>query len=96
MEAGAKTAAFSDLDEILVEEYNDGYEFNMMTWVQDGKVNVISIADREKTEIAKNEIPISTRNVYPSRLYDYVEEPARNLLQGFISKTGQTLDMNTN
>lgn len=90
MEAGAKTAAFSDLDEILVEEYNDGYEFNMMTWVQDGKVNVISIADREKTEIAKNEIPISTRNVYPSRLYDYVEEPARNLLQGFISKTGQT------
>ena len=90
MEAGAKTAAFSDLDEILVEEYNDGYEFNMMTWVQNGEVHVISIADREKTEIAKGEIPISTRNVYPSRLYDEVSESATNLLQGFISKTGQT------
>lgn len=90
METGAKTAAFSDLDEILVEEYNDGYEFNMMTWVQNGEVHVISIADREKTEIAKGEIPISTRNVYPSRLYEEVSESATNLLQGFISKTGQT------
>ena len=54
------------MPEILVEEYNDGYEFNMMTWVQHGKVHVISIADREKTFVAKGEIPISTRNVYPS------------------------------
>ena len=56
------------MPEILVEEYNDGYEFNMMTWVRHGKVHVISIADREKTFVAKGEIPISTRNVYPSRL----------------------------
>lgn len=28
-----KTAEFTDLDEILIEEYNDGFEFNMMTWV---------------------------------------------------------------
>ena len=85
----SKTAAFTDLDEILVEEYNDGYEFNMMTWVQDGNVHVISIADREKTPIAKGEIPISTRNVYPSRLYYHVEKPAKELLEGFISRTGQ-------
>ena len=39
-----KTAGFSDMPEILVEEYNDGYEFNMMTWVRHGKVHVISIA----------------------------------------------------
>ena len=32
-----KTAGFSDMPEILVEEYNDGYEFNMMTWVRHGK-----------------------------------------------------------
>ena len=44
-----QTAEYTDCQEILVEEYNDGYEFNMMTWVMDGKVNVISIADREKT-----------------------------------------------
>lgn len=32
-----------------MEEYNEGYEFNMMSWVLDGTVHVISIADREKT-----------------------------------------------
>ena len=42
-----RTAEFTDLEEVLVEEYNDGFEFNMMTWVNDGKVNVISIADRQ-------------------------------------------------
>ena len=39
----------------------------MMTWVMDGKVNVISIADREKTEMEEGMLPLSTRNVYPSR-----------------------------
>lgn len=36
--------------EVLVEEYNDGYEFNLMSWVQDGQVYLLGIADREKTE----------------------------------------------
>ena len=89
IEASQKTAEFSDMPEILVEEYNDGYEFNMMTWVLDGQVHVISIADREKTSVAKGEIPISTRNVYPSRLMAKVERPATELLQAYIEKTGQ-------
>ena len=84
-----KTAEFTDMDEILIEEYNDGFEFNMMTWVLDGQVHVISIADREKTSVAKGEIPISTRNVYPSRLMAKVERPATELLQAYIEKTGQ-------
>ncbi len=88
--AAFQTAEFTDLDEILVEEYNTGYEFNMMTWVLDGEVQIISIADREKTDIGAGEIPISTRNVYPSRLYSQVAQPAKDLLQKFISKTGQT------
>ena len=71
-----KTAEFTDLDEILIEEYNDGFEFNMMTWVSDGKVNVISIADREKTQPEADMLPISTRNVYPSRLLSHVESKA--------------------
>ena len=37
IKAAEKTAEFSDMPEILVEEYNDGYEFNMMTWVQKWK-----------------------------------------------------------
>ena len=89
IEASQKTAEFSDMPEILVEEYNDGYEFNMMTWVNDGKVNVISIADREKTQPEADMLPISTRNAYPSRLFSYVYEPARDLLQSYIAHTGQ-------
>ena len=79
----------SELKRILVEEYQDGHEFNMMTWVVDGKVQVISIADREKTEIGGKEIPISTRNVYPSRLYEQVQEQAREILQNVANYTGQ-------
>ena len=69
-----QTAEYTDCQEILVEEYNDGYEFNMMTWVMDGKVNVISIADREKTEMEEGMLPLSTRNVYPSRFLTEVEK----------------------
>ena len=88
-QAITETASFTDLPEILVEEYNDGYEFNMMTWVHKGKVHVISIADREKTDIGPGEIPISTRNVYPSCLYERVVAPATDLLQCYANKTGQ-------
>ena len=84
-----KAAAFSDRKQILLEEYNDGFEFNMMTWVLEGKVHVISIADREKTAVDPNSIPISTRNIYPSRLYDRVADDATALLQSYIEKTGQ-------
>jgi len=84
-----QTAEYTNCQEILIEEYNDGFEFNMMTWVSDGAVRVISIADREKTQFAEGELPESTRNVYPSCLIDKVKEPAVSLLQSYIEYTGQ-------
>lgn len=86
IKAAEKTAEFSDMPEILVEEYNDGYEFNMMTWVRNGKVHVISIADREKTSVAKGEIPVSTRNVYPSRLMSEVGKTCNGTSPGICEK----------
>ncbi len=83
------TCATSEIKRILVEEYHDGYEFNMMTWVLHGKVQVISIADREKTPIGDHQIPISTRNVYPSKRMDEVYEQAREILQKTADYTGQ-------
>ena len=62
----------------------------MMTWVMDGKVNVISIADREKTEMEEGMLPLSTRNVYPSRFLAEVEKSATDTLQNYIRYTGQT------
>lgn len=81
--------ATSDCKKILVEEYHDGFEFNMMTWVLHGEVQVISIADREKTPVGYHEIPISTRNVYPSKRMDQVLEEARWILQRTVDYTGQ-------
>ena len=84
-----QTAEYTNCQEILIEEYNDGFEFNMMTWVMDGEVNVISIADREKTEVEEGMLPISTRNVYPSRFLSEVEKNATDVLQRYIRHTGQ-------
>ena len=60
----------------------------MMTWVSDGAVRVISIADREKTQFAEGELPESTRNVYPSCLIDKVKN-RQLLLQSYIEYTGR-------
>lgn len=79
----------SECKKILAEEYNDGFEFNMMTWVLDGKIHVLSIADREKTPISPMEIPISTRNVYPSRFLPQVYDEARSILQRVAEYSGQ-------
>ena len=52
-------------------------------------VQVISIADREKTEMEEGMLPLSTRNVYPSCLLPQVEEEALGILQEYIRHTGQ-------
>ena len=83
------TCATSDNKRVLVEEYNDGFEFNMMTWVLNGRVRVISIADREKTPVSSRDIPISTRNVYPSKRIDLVIDEATQILQKVADYTGQ-------
>ncbi|MFV0528661.1 MAG: ATP-grasp domain-containing protein [Lachnospiraceae bacterium] len=75
---------------VLVDEYHTGYEFNMMTWVHQGTVHVLSIADREKSPIGAHEIPISSRNVYPSLYAATLYEPARSILQKVAEFTGQT------
>lgn len=81
--------ATSEIKRIIVEEYNDGFEFNLMSWVLDGKVHIISIADREKSPVGRESIPISSRNVYPSRLYDSVAGQAQEILQRVVDETGQ-------
>lgn len=79
----------SHIKKILVEEYHTGYEFNMMTWVHKGDIHIISIADREKSPIPTKDIPISSRNVYPSRLIDHVLPEALQILKTYIHATGQ-------
>lgn len=82
--------SYSDFDYILAEEYNDGFEFNMMTWLVDGEPQVLSIADREKSVEIPNAIPHVSRCAYPSRLIDVVYEDARAILTKVAKYVGMT------
>lgn len=74
---------------VLAEEYSYGPEYNMMSWLYDGIVYVLSIADREKNPQKGTDIPSDNRNVYPSGNIDDVYEEARDILQRFADRTGQ-------
>ena len=75
---------------LLVEEYDPDHEFNIQGWVRHGKVHILGLADREKTQVDPAKIPISTRNIYPSRLMEPVYEGAKDILQKYIGLSGQT------
>ena len=75
-----ETSSFSDADYIIAEEYNDGFEFNMMNWIVDGEPVVLEIADREKSHEIAHTTPHVSRIVYPSRLTDIVIEEARDIV----------------
>lgn len=78
-------------DSIIAEEYSQGREFNMMTWLIDGVVCPISIADREKNPQSGRNIPLLNRVVYPSKFTQTEVLPAAvSVLQKFAAATGQT------
>lgn len=78
-----QVAAYSDgdtTDTILAEEYNDGYEFNMMNWIVNDELVVLEIADREKTADSAFTTPHVSRITYPSRLTEEVLAEARSIV----------------
>ncbi len=83
------SCALSARQEVLAEEYNPDHEFNIQCWVRHGKVHVLGIADREKTSFDPLTVPLSTRNVYPSRLISSVYQDAFNALTAYIRHTHQ-------
>ena len=83
-----ETASYSDGDAIVAEQYDDGHEFNMMSWVAAGKVHVLSIADREKSHEIEHVTPHVSRIVYPSRLTEVVLQEATEILQKVADFTG--------
>ena len=75
-----EVSQYADEDYILVEEYNDGYEFNVTSWVVDGVPVVLAIADREKTQGRRGDIPHSMRNVYPSFYTARLQDQCQDIL----------------
>lgn len=77
------------IDAIEVEEYSHGREYNMMSWVLDGKVFPISIADREKDPQKGNEIPHLNRVCYPAKNIHHIYREATEVLQCFADAVKQ-------
>lgn len=75
-----EVASYSTGGAILVEELNDGYELNTMTWVVDGTPVVLEVADREKTAGEPFSIPHVSRICYPSVLTDRVIDQVRDIV----------------
>ena len=78
-----------DRNDILIEEYCQGREYNIMSWIVDGKVYTISLGDREKNPRKGSEIPNVTRMVYPARAFHNVLDKAVEVLQKFADGIGQ-------
>ena len=85
----ARVNAAGSGTKVLCEEYSQGPEYNMMSWLYDGVVYPLSIADREKNPQKGTDIPSDNRNVYPSVTVREVFEEARGILQKFADRTGQ-------
>lgn len=74
---------------ILLEEYSSGQELNVMGFVIDGKVNIISIADRNTQKIWDDYVPMLYDVIYPSTIYDTVYDHITETLNKFVAYTGQ-------
>ena len=83
-----ETISYSSFDYLVVEEYSDGHEFNMMNWILDGEPVTLSVADREKTQGDPFAVPYVSRIVYPSRFTDDVIDEAREIVRKVAARAG--------
>lgn len=83
-----EVAGYSDAPYIFVEEYDDGLEFNLMSWVVDGRPVVLEVADREKSDDGEATVPWVSRIVYPSAHTDDVLGEATEMLQKVAGYVG--------
>ena len=83
-----ETISYSSFDHLIVEEYSDGHEFNMMNWILDGEPITLSVADREKTHEDPFAVPHVSRIVYPSRFTDDVLAEAREIVRKVAAHVG--------
>ncbi|EXM40910.1 hypothetical protein RASY3_00820 [Ruminococcus albus SY3] len=84
-----KSAEISHSEQVLVEEYSKGGEYNITSFVAEGKVYVISCGDREKTRCEDKSIPRLSRIFYNTSRHDDIIEAARVTLQKFADAVGQ-------
>ncbi len=76
-------------DKIIVEEYCEGHEYNLMAWLTEGELYLISIADRDRNPQRGERVSLLNRVVYPAKNICKVYEEACSVLRAFVKATGQ-------
>ena len=87
--AFAAAAPFSGDGRVLIESMSRGQELNCMACVTNGRVRLISVADRMTCELDRSHIPVDYANIYPSRYLEQAAEKVTALLQTYVNETGQ-------
>ena len=83
--------SYSREKEILIEEYYKNDEITISGWVNNGVLNLLTITDRIKYEIASH-IGICSAHVFPSkylkRYYKEIKEISQKIIKAFQIKNG--------
>lgn len=85
-----KSRSTGERVKIQVEEFTHGKEYNFMTWLVDGKVYPIGLANREKNPQTGMTVPLLNRIVYPAANVEKIYKDATAVLQKFANTVGQT------
>ena len=82
---------FSREDEILLEEYYESKEITVSGWVDDNKLNILTVTDRITYDNPLH-IGICTAHIFPSRFlrshYKEIKKVSQKIVNGFNIKNG--------
>ena len=81
---------FSFSKAAMIESISQGQELNCMAFLVDGKVYLMSIADRMTQSYDDRRIPLNYAIRYPSRYFDEVAQMVTDIFDRFARHTGQT------
>ena len=84
-----ETAAYSGDGCVMLENVSPGCELNCQAFLADGRVYLISIADRVTAVWKEDDIPINYANRYPSDVYGEVEAKIKDIFFRYAAYTGQ-------
>lgn len=73
----------------MIESISQGQELNCMAFVTDGRVRLMSIADRMTESYDPHRIPVNYAIRYPSRYFEETAEMVTKIFQKFADHTGQ-------
>ncbi len=76
-------------DSVMLEKMSTGQELNCMGFVINGRVKLISIADRMTQTWQEDHIPINYAIRYPSRFFDQAAGAVLETMQKFADQAGQ-------